>query len=196
MVAKGGFTKGPSHKQGGIPMKVKSTGQNIEVEGGEGIINKHSMSDNRKYTVSGTPKQIASAINEIDGNGVSFDNGAQITMFDKGGMLYEIDVDDRYLPNRNKYEFYADNGIERKKIGEVKVGEHYDYPSFVEIKNISLDEEFSHPKSYTHFARAVADNSNKDGAVIDLLQIQSDCFGDMVDSGKICENCEYLIITK
>ena len=66
MVAKGGFTVGPSHDDGGIPMTVKSTGQKIEVEGGEGIINKHSMSDNRKYTVTGTPKQIASAINEID----------------------------------------------------------------------------------------------------------------------------------
>ena len=40
MNAKGGFTKGPSHADGGIPMTVKSTGQKIEVEGGEAIINK------------------------------------------------------------------------------------------------------------------------------------------------------------
>ena len=44
--ATGGLTEGKSHKEGGIPMKVKSTGQNIEVEGGEGIINKKSMNVN------------------------------------------------------------------------------------------------------------------------------------------------------
>jgi hypothetical protein len=196
MVAKGGFTKGPSHKDGGIPMTVKSTGQKIEVEGGEGIINKHSMADNRKYTVSGTPKQIASAINEIDGNGVSFAKGAKITMFDKGGMLYQIDVDDRYLPNRNKYEFYADNGSGSSKIGEVKVSDSYEYPSYVEIKEITLDDEFSHPKSYTYFAQAVADNSKKDGVVMDLLNIKDECFGEMLKSGEVCGNDEYLIIKK
>ena len=31
MEAKGGFTNGPSHDDGGIPMTVKSTGQKIEV---------------------------------------------------------------------------------------------------------------------------------------------------------------------
>ena len=87
MVAKGGFTEGPSHAEGGIPMTVKSTGQKIEVEGGEGIINKRSMADDRVFQVKGTPKQIASAINEIDGNGVSFDKGAEITMFESGGPV-------------------------------------------------------------------------------------------------------------
>ena len=96
MSAKGGFTIGPSHAEGGIPMTVKSTGQKIEVERGEGIINKHSMSDDRVYEVKGTPKQIASAINEIDGNGVSFDEGAEITMLEKGGMLYEPYVSNKY----------------------------------------------------------------------------------------------------
>ena len=43
MSAKGGITEGKSHKEGGIPMVVKSTGQQVELEGGEGVINKRNM---------------------------------------------------------------------------------------------------------------------------------------------------------
>jgi len=72
----GGLTKGKSHAKGGIKMKVKSTGQNIEVEGGEGIINKHTMSSKDKHTFEGkemTACEIASDLNQKTGNGVSFD---------------------------------------------------------------------------------------------------------------------------
>ena len=72
----GGLTKGKSHAKGGIKMKVKSTGQNIEVEGGEGIINKHTMSSKDKHTFEGkemTACEIASKLNQKTGNGVSFD---------------------------------------------------------------------------------------------------------------------------
>ena len=75
-MAIGGLTKGKSHAEGGIPMKVKSTGQNIEVEGGEVIINKKSVSDTKKHTFDGqklTKCEIASKINEADGNGVKLD---------------------------------------------------------------------------------------------------------------------------
>ena len=34
----GGLSDGPSHEQGGIPITVKNTGQQIEIEGGEGVI--------------------------------------------------------------------------------------------------------------------------------------------------------------
>jgi len=73
--AKGGLTKGKSHKEGGIPMTVKSTGQKIEVEGGEGIINKHSMSSDKKYEYEGKEKttcEIASDLNQKEGEGVGF----------------------------------------------------------------------------------------------------------------------------
>ena len=72
----GGLTKGKSHAKGGIKMKVKSTGQNIEVEGGEGIINKHVMSSREKYDYEGkemTACEIASDLNQKTGNGVKFD---------------------------------------------------------------------------------------------------------------------------
>ena len=36
------------------------------------------MADEKQYEVTGTPKQIASAINSLDGNGVVIENGAEI----------------------------------------------------------------------------------------------------------------------
>jgi hypothetical protein len=75
-MAKGGLTKGKSHAKGGIKMTVKDTGQQIEVEGGEGIINKYVMSSDKKISYKGkkaTPCEIASDLNQQTGNGVAFD---------------------------------------------------------------------------------------------------------------------------
>jgi len=73
---RGGLTKGKSHAKGGMPMEVKSTGQKVELEGGEGVINKHVMSSKKKFTYQGketTACEIASDLNQKTGNGVSFD---------------------------------------------------------------------------------------------------------------------------
>lgn len=73
---RGGLTKGKSHSKGGMPMEVKSTGQKVELEGGEGVINKHVMSSKKKFTYQGketTACEIASDLNQKTGNGVSFD---------------------------------------------------------------------------------------------------------------------------
>lgn len=194
MSAKGGFTVGPSHDEGGIPMTVKSTGQKIEVEGGEGIINKHSMSDNREFVVKGTPRQIASAINEIDGHGVSFDKGASIQKLARGGELYDLGVSDRYLKNRNKYEMHTYKNGEVKKIGEAKVGSEYKYPHLIEVKNINIDEEFRHPHTYQYFAKQIADKSNKQGVVMNIECINDDCFIDFIDIANECRDGRNLII--
>jgi len=76
MSAKGGITKGKSHAEGGIPMQVKSTGQMVELEGGEGVINKKNMADTTKHEFEGkmlTKCEIASEINSDGGNGVKID---------------------------------------------------------------------------------------------------------------------------
>lgn len=70
-VKDGGYAVGPSHDEGGIPGYVKTTGQTIEFEGGESIINKRSMSMNEKVVCEGTPKGVASAVNML-GGGVKF----------------------------------------------------------------------------------------------------------------------------
>jgi ADP-ribose pyrophosphatase YjhB (NUDIX family) len=71
---KGGLAYGNSHDKGGIPLVVKSTGQNIEIEGGEGVINKRSMQMSKKLEYEGkklTPCEIISKINQM-GGGVKF----------------------------------------------------------------------------------------------------------------------------
>jgi hypothetical protein len=48
------------------------------IDSGSIIINRRSMADEKEYKVTGTPKQIASAINSLDGNGVVIEKGAEI----------------------------------------------------------------------------------------------------------------------
>ena len=76
MAKNSGITKGKSHKEGGIPMEVKSTGQKIEVEGGEGIVNKYAMSNTDTFKFDGKEKtscEIISDLNQKKGDGVSFE---------------------------------------------------------------------------------------------------------------------------
>jgi hypothetical protein len=70
----GGLAYGNSHDKGGMPLQVQSTSQNIEIEGGEGVINKRSMQMKKRIDFEGkklTPCQIVSKINEM-GGGVKF----------------------------------------------------------------------------------------------------------------------------
>lgn len=71
-----GITKGKSHKEGGIPMTVRSTGQQIEMEGGEIVINKKNSADSTKYEFEGqelTTCEISSILNSKNNNGVKID---------------------------------------------------------------------------------------------------------------------------
>jgi len=194
MNAKGGFTKGPSHADGGIPMTVKSTGQKIEVEGGEAIINKKSMADNRTYRVEGTPREIASAINEIDGNGVSFDKGANITLFKKGGVMYEPTICDRYRKNSNQYDFYVSDGSNNRKIGQMKLKPNYSNPDLLNIEKINIDNEFSNSHTYKYYTQAVIDASNKKGAVMNIECLDDDCMGQMLEISELNDSCDKLTI--
>ena len=97
MSAKGGITKGKSHKEGGIPMVVKSTNQKVELEGGEGVINKKSMADTEKHTFDGkqlTKCEIVSEINSDKNNGVEIDCDGIVGKkykYDEGGNVTESD---------------------------------------------------------------------------------------------------------
>jgi hypothetical protein len=73
-VSNGTITVGASHDDGGIPVYNKGTGQMLEVEGGEGIINKRSMALTKEVTLNGdkmTPCEAASEINQMAG-GVAY----------------------------------------------------------------------------------------------------------------------------
>ena len=194
MTAKGGFTIGPSHAEGGIPMTVKSTGQKIEVEGGEGIINKRSMADDRKFRVEGTPKQIASAINEIDGNGVSFDSGAKITKLEYGGEILKPYLSDRYLENRNRYDFYLDREDEMEKIGFANVSPNYKNSDVLKIDKIRLDENYQDSQVFLHYVQTMINKSDKKGAVIQVTCLDDVCFGEMLEIGELDKRNENLYI--
>ena len=79
---KGGLFVGDSHAEGGIPAIVIDTGQPIEVEGGEVIINKEAS---KKYW-----KEL-SAINQSAGNGVPIPPPAEfssdVSRYSKGGKV-------------------------------------------------------------------------------------------------------------
>lgn len=81
----GGEFGGAPHSRGGT--KFGFQGQMFEAEVNElAVINKKSARSSDRLTVSGTPKQIASAINAY-GGGVQFAPGAQLGRFDYGGSL-------------------------------------------------------------------------------------------------------------
>jgi len=85
--AEGGLAYGNSHAKGGMPMTVKSTGQEIEIEGGEGVVNKKSMKMTKKITLNGeklTPCEAVSEINEM-GGGVKFKCDDVKTIIDNDG---------------------------------------------------------------------------------------------------------------
>lgn len=69
----GGYIEGPSHAEGGVTMPVGSSGRMVELEGGEGVVNKRSMASQKTITLNGKrmkPCQAVSQINQMDGNGV------------------------------------------------------------------------------------------------------------------------------
>ena len=78
---KGGYFVGRSHDEGGIKGVNKDTGQMIEVEGNEVIINKRSVQNPEKRMFEGkmmTNREILSKINQ-EGGGVAFEEGGEIT---------------------------------------------------------------------------------------------------------------------
>lgn len=123
MTAKGGITNGKSHKEGGIPMVVKSTGQKVELEGGEGVINKRNMASEKTYEFNGekmTTCEIASEINQANGNGVQIDcddivgkkyayeNGGVVFInYKENEIMYEP-IDKKYWANDMEFDTIED----------------------------------------------------------------------------------------
>tara|TARA_R110000751_G_scaffold307714_1_gene430768 strand:- start:2227 stop:2565 length:339 start_codon:yes stop_codon:yes gene_type:complete len=87
---KGELLKGRAHAEGGIPVRVANS-QMVEMEGGEGVVNKRAMASSKKYKFEGESMascDIVSEINQKEGDGVAFDcddiEGRQYKL-DKGG---------------------------------------------------------------------------------------------------------------
>jgi len=76
----GGYLVGRRHSNGGIQAVNKSTGQPLEMEGGEVVITRDAVSDSKKRSFNGkmmTNRQILSEINQ-SGGGVAFADGGEV----------------------------------------------------------------------------------------------------------------------
>ena len=141
-MATGGLTKGKSHAEGGIPMTVKDTGQNIEVEGGEIIINKKSVADPQKHSFDGeklTKCEIASKINEADGNGVKIDCDSvegKKYKFEQGGKTEELSeiFDDYYKKGGNIIELKNGLGYDKSILPQIRSGKKRDFSKYLNDK--------------------------------------------------------------
>ena len=90
----GGMLVGKRHSEGGIKAVNKSTGQPIEMEGGEVVITRNAVSDNTKRSFNGkmlTNREILSSINE-SGGGVSFADGGEIP----NDISFDVDAEYEY----------------------------------------------------------------------------------------------------
>jgi len=77
----GGVLVGKRHSEGGIKAINKSTGQPLEMEGGEVVITRNAVSDDKKREFEGemlTNKEILSRINESGGGVKIFSEGGDI----------------------------------------------------------------------------------------------------------------------
>ena len=85
----GGYLVGKRHSEGGIKAVNKSTGQLLEMEGGEVVITRDAVSDDEKREFEGemlTNREILSRINE-SGGGIAFDKGGEVQKMDVGGEI-------------------------------------------------------------------------------------------------------------
>ena len=76
----GGLLVGKRHSEGGIKADVKSTGQQIEMEGGEAVITRGAVNSKKKYVYEGkdmTTREILSDLN-VKGGGVAFADGGDV----------------------------------------------------------------------------------------------------------------------
>lgn len=100
-IARGTYLEGPSHSQGGIRVINKSDpASNLEVEGGEVVINKKSVASRKLKEFEGrklTNRQILSEINTEDNNGIPLEKGGMICCTGKkyqygGETLSDYDI--------------------------------------------------------------------------------------------------------
>lgn len=104
----GGLLVGPSHAQGGI----KAGG--VEFQGREGVVNARSMQSSDVISVTGTPRQVASAANTHKGFGVPFGSGSR-RKFQLGGEVPTANI----IPSGVSDRFNIQPGISMEQAAEL-----------------------------------------------------------------------------
>jgi hypothetical protein len=119
----GTITHGPSHAEGGIKVFNKSTETILEVEGGEGVVNKKSMASSRKVKLNGQELSICEAVsklNEMEG-GVRFDcdkveDRRYLSRLMRGGKLEKGERTDQ------EYKEYLESVFAERPVTKMKKG--------------------------------------------------------------------------
>jgi len=139
----GGVLVGKRHSEGGIKAINNSTGQPLEMEGGEVVITRNAVSNPKKYQFQGkdmTTREILSKLN-VDGGGVSFAEGGDVPekmncgcdKMDFGGTTMSI----QDFINRSDSEYQT----ERLKVGIQKErADHYDTLSKLNAGTITIEQ--------------------------------------------------------
>lgn len=117
----GGMLVGKRHSEGGIQAVNKSTGQPLEMEGGEVVITRDAVTDPQKRMFNGkymTNREILSEIN-VSGGGVAFADGGEVpntiafsdsANFEFGGKtMCGCDIAKR-LSNGGNFDYVYKNG--------------------------------------------------------------------------------------
>ena len=148
-----GYLVGKTHAEGGIKAINKSTGQPLEMQGGEVVITAPAVADQTKHEFDGemlTNREILSKINER-GGGVSFAKGGDIpsemyyngSSYNYGGQTM-TDYEIMQKMNDCGCEDDYDNGGE-VKTWKQKYNKKYGYPASEshDLEEISKDTGFS-----------------------------------------------------
>lgn len=115
---RGGRFGGKRHAQGGTPFRYK--GEEFEAEVDEvAIVRTRNVQKNKKYQLTGTHEQIASALNQL-GGGISFSPGAKIKRFNYGGNLGQSLQAPIFVPASNRNTFgNPPNGISEDQLNKI-----------------------------------------------------------------------------
>jgi type I restriction-modification system DNA methylase subunit len=120
----GGMLVGRRHSEGGIKAINKATNTPIEMEGGEVVITRNAVSDNKKRMFEGqmlTNKEILSKINQSGGGVAIFEDGGELTehkckcsmnKYEYGGeMLTDYEIYNRMNEGSKPEMFYKEGGV-------------------------------------------------------------------------------------
>lgn len=161
----GGVVVGKRHSESdengsGEKFLVKSTGQVVELEGGEGVLSAKSMQSDKMYTFDGkrmNGREVASYLNHKYG-GVEFAKGGEVghvcgcKQYYHGGELPTATVDEleggeavitvKTMESKNKYNFNGSNLTPRQILSQINSqsgGKKFEEGGILDLKKYKLE---------------------------------------------------------
>lgn len=172
----GGVVVGKRHSEydengSGEKFLVESTGQIVELEGGEGVLCQESMSSDKKFSFEGksmTGREIASYLNHKYG-GVEFAKGGEVKKIDK------IKADMPHVCGC-KHQYYHGGEVPTAVVRNLKGGE-----AVVTVKSMESKDQYNFngkpmtPRQiFSQINLASGGKKFEDGGVINLQSIKDD----------------------